>query len=173
ATYALRNARRAGLPLADQAALADQAIFAQHQGARHVSALLLELDLTTGVLEAVDAGSPLLMLLRDGEAHDQPLDAQFPLGMFEATDYRAERIRLNPADRLLIVSDGVTEAAGSAGRYGQTALQRFARRASSLAPLEAVRSLLGDLRTHIGDANLEDDAVAVVLDWNRPGSSSP
>ena len=45
ATYALRNARRAGLELADQAALADQAVFAQHRGDTHVEALLLELDL--------------------------------------------------------------------------------------------------------------------------------
>jgi hypothetical protein len=33
ATHALRNARRAGLPLADQASLADQAVFAQYRGA--------------------------------------------------------------------------------------------------------------------------------------------
>jgi len=171
ATYALRNARRAGLPLADQAALADQAVFAQHRGVWHVSALMLELDLATGVVQAVDAGSPMLMLLRDGEAREQRLEAQFPLGMFEATDYRAERLELRRADRLLIVSDGVRDAAKSGGRYGEAALQRFARRARSMAPLQAVRSLLGDLRSYIGDANLEDDAVAVVLDWTGPAPS--
>ena len=168
ATYALRNARRAGLPLADQAALADQAIFAQHRGRWHVSALLLELDLATGAVGVVDAGSPLLMLLRDGEAHHQELDAQFPLGMFEGTEYRTERIRLRPGDRLLVVSDGVSDAVGPRGRYGETALRRFARRATAMAPLEAVRSLLGDLRSYIGDARLEDDTVAVVLDWTGP-----
>jgi hypothetical protein len=39
-----------------------------------------------------------------------------------------------------------------------------------MAPLEVVRSLLGDLRTYLGEANLEDDAVAVVLDWTGPVS---
>ncbi|WP_067506090.1 PP2C family protein-serine/threonine phosphatase [Actinoplanes sp. TFC3] len=168
-TQALRNARRAGLPLADQAGLADQAIFSQHRGDWHVAALMLELDVTTGRLEAVDAGSPRLMVLRDGEVLDQDLDAQFPLGMFETTDYQPQSMVLQPGDRLYIVSDGVFTAPGTSGRYGDAALHRFVRRTGSLAPLQAVRSLLGDLRAFVS-ADLEDDAVAVCLDWT-PASS--
>jgi hypothetical protein len=38
-----------------------------------------------------------------------------------------------------------------------------------MAPLQAVRSLLGDLRSFLSEGELEDDAVAVCLDWNgRP-----
>jgi serine phosphatase RsbU (regulator of sigma subunit) len=164
-TYALRNARRAGLNLADQAALADQAVFAQHRGQSHVAALMLELDLATGEVLAVDAGSPRLMVLRDGDVHDQPLEAQFPLGMFESSDYTTQRFRLAPGDRLVVVSDGIVEAAGRTGRYGDAALHRFVRRSGPMAPLQAVRSLLGDLRTFLADEDLEDDAVAVCLDW--------
>ena len=173
ATYALRNARRAELELADQASLADQAVFAQHRGTAHVAALLLELDLHSGEVTAIDAGSPLLMILRDGEVLDQRLDAQFPLGMFETSEYVPQRFSLNSGDRLIIVSDGVVDAANTASaRYGEAALRRFVRRAGSLAPLQAVRSLLGDLRTFLGDSNLEDDAVAVCLDWTGPGRPS-
>ncbi|MBL7260423.1 PP2C family protein-serine/threonine phosphatase [Paractinoplanes lichenicola] len=168
ATYALRNARRAGIPLADQAALADQAIFAEHRGVAHVSALLLELDLVTGEVQAVDAGSPRLLLLRDGEVREQTLEQEFPLGMFDETDYQVQRFRLEPGDRLMLVSDGVYEAVAATGRYGDAALARFVRRTGPLVPLQAVRSLLGDLRVFVGDAELEDDAVAVCLDWNGP-----
>ncbi|XVV14021.1 PP2C family protein-serine/threonine phosphatase [Actinoplanes sp. CA-131856] len=168
ATYALRNARRAGIGLADQAALADQAIYAQHRGAQYASALMLEIDLSTGEVLAVDAGSPRLLLLRDGVVTEHKLTAQFPLGMFEDTDYRVQGFTLRAGDRLMIVSDGVFEAVTGSGRYGEAALARFVRRTRSLAPLQAVRSLLGDLRTHLGDAELEDDAVAVCLDWPGP-----
>jgi hypothetical protein len=58
AVGAPRNARRAGLPVADQARLADQALYAQHHADQHVSALLLSFDLATGSALAVDAGSP-------------------------------------------------------------------------------------------------------------------
>ncbi|RKN42031.1 PP2C family protein-serine/threonine phosphatase [Micromonospora endolithica] len=167
ATHALRNARRAGLDVADQAALADQAVYDLHRGDRHVAALLLELDLRTGVLVAVDAGSPRLLLLRDGDVRELPLEAQFPLGMFEATDYRSQRFELRRGDRLFVVSDGVVEATGQEVRYGETALERFLRRTGPMEPLEAVRSLIGDLRAFVS-GDLVDDAVVVCLDWTGP-----
>lgn len=168
ATYALRNARRAGIGLADQVALADQAVFAQYRGVSHVSALMLEVELTTGEVTAIDAGSPRMLRLRAGEVVEQELDAQFPLGMFEGSDYSVQRFRLARDDRLMIVSDGVSEAMSETGRYGDAALHRFVRRTGAMAPFQAVRSLLGELRTFLGDAELDDDAVAVCLDWTGP-----
>ncbi|MEH1015894.1 PP2C family protein-serine/threonine phosphatase [Micromonospora sp. CPCC 206060] len=167
ATHALRNARRAGLSLADQAALADQAVYACHRGAQHVSVLLMELELATGLMTVVDAGSPRLVLLREGKAIEQPLDAQFPLGMFDGTEYESQRFRLEVGDRLFVLSDGVVDATSATGRYGGSALDRFLRRTGPMAPLEAVRSLLGDLRAFVS-AELNDDAVVVCLDWTGP-----
>ncbi|MCG5468426.1 serine/threonine-protein phosphatase [Micromonospora sp. LAH09] len=167
ATHALRNARRAGLSLADQAALADQAIYDLYRGEQHLSALLMELDLHTGTMTVVDAGSPRLVLLRGGEVTEQPLEAQFPLGMFEATDYHEQKLPLERGDRLFVVSDGVVEATGQHMRYGETALDRFLRRTGPMAPLDAVRSLIGDLRAFVA-GDLVDDAVVVCLDWNGP-----
>lgn len=164
ATNALRNARRAGLDLGDQAALADQAVWAYHGGAQHVAALLLRLDLATGLVTAIDAGSPRLMIQRDGEVIDQELVAQFPLGMFEDTLYQEQRFHLAVGDRLFVVSDGVLDAISTTGRYGDQQLAEFVRRTRALAPLQAVRSLLADLRTFVG-GDLADDAVAVCLDW--------
>lgn len=167
ATHALRNARRAQLGLADQAALADQAIYALHRGEQHLSALLLELDLASGTLTVVDAGSPRLVLLRDGEVTEQVLDKQFPLGMFEGTDYREQRFELQRGDRLFVVSDGVIDATSERIRYGETALDRFLRRTGPMEPLDAVRSLIGDLRAFV-TGDLVDDAVVVCLDWLGP-----
>ncbi|MEU5531012.1 PP2C family protein-serine/threonine phosphatase [Micromonospora chersina] len=167
AIHALRNARRAELGLADQAALADQAIYALHRGEQHLSALLLELDLASGTLNVVDAGSPRLVLLRDGEVSEQVLDKQFPLGMFEGTDYREQQFQLQRGDRLFVVSDGVIDATSERIRYGETALDRFLRRTGPMEPLDAVRSLIGDLRAFVA-GDLVDDAVVVCLDWLGP-----
>ncbi|MEU8329925.1 PP2C family protein-serine/threonine phosphatase [Micromonospora sp. NPDC048839] len=167
ATHALRNARRAGLSLADQAALADRAIYDLYRGEQHLSALLMELDLRSGMMTVVDAGSPRLVLLRDGEVTEQPLEAQFPLGMFEETDYHEQKFPLERGDRLFVVSDGVVDAAGQHVRYGETALDRFLRRTGPMEPLDAVRSLIGDLRAFVA-GDLVDDAVVVCLDWSGP-----
>ncbi|MEU6076090.1 PP2C family protein-serine/threonine phosphatase [Micromonospora sp. NPDC047074] len=167
ATHALRNARRSGLGLADQAALADQAIYDLHRGDQHLAALLMELDLRSGRLTVVDAGSPRLILLRGGEVRELPLEAQFPLGMFEATDYREQHFELCRDDRIFVVSDGVTDAIGRDVRYGEAALGRFLRRTGPMEPLDAVRSLIGDLRAYVA-GDLIDDAVVVCLDWTGP-----
>ncbi|MEU9508309.1 PP2C family protein-serine/threonine phosphatase [Micromonospora sp. NPDC048170] len=167
ATHALRNARRAGLSLADQAALADQAVYDLHRGGQHLAALLMELDLRSGQLTVVDAGSPRLVLLRDGKVQELPLEEQFPLGMFEATDYREQRFELSRDDRLFVVSDGVVDAVGRDVRYGETALDRFLSRTGPMEPLDAVRSLIGDLRAFVA-GDLVDDAVVVCLDWTGP-----
>ncbi|MDG4805866.1 PP2C family protein-serine/threonine phosphatase [Micromonospora sp. WMMD1120] len=166
-TQALRNARRAGLSLADQVALADQAIYDLYRGERHLSALLMELDLESGLMTVVDAGSPRLVLLRGGEVTQQPLEAQFPMGMFEATDYHEQKLPLEVGDRLFVVSDGVVDATGQQVRYGETALERFLRRTGPMSPLDAVRSLIGDLRAFVA-GDLVDDAVVVCLDWTGP-----
>ena len=167
ATHALRNARRGGLDLADQVALADQAIYALHRGEQHLSALVMQLDLASGVLTVVDAGSPRLMRLRDGEVTEQVLDKQFPLGMFEGTDYQHQRFELRRDDRLFVLSDGVLDATDQHVRYGETALDRFLRRTGPMTPLDAVRSLIGDLRAFVA-GDLIDDAVVVCLDWTGP-----
>jgi serine phosphatase RsbU (regulator of sigma subunit) len=168
ATFALRNARRGGLDLADQAALADQAVYAHYRGEQHLAALLLEVDLASGVVTAVDAGSPRLLLLRGAEVSDVELEAQLPLGMFDGTINRAQTFELEVGDRKFVVSDGVYEAADhTGGMYGETALTRFVRRSRHRSPLDAVRALLGELRAHVS-ADLADDAVVVCLDWNGP-----
>lgn len=167
ALTALRNARRSGLPLADQVALADQAVYAQLGGSGHVAALVLELDLQTGMATAVDAGSPQLHRIRGGVASQLHLEAQLPLGMFQETVYRAQPVDLVPGDRAVIVTDGLYAAPTASGlSYAEAVLANALNEARLLSAAEAVRLLLR--RMEIGPAGPDDDVVAVCVDWQRP-----
>lgn len=163
---ALRNARRAGLSIADQAALADQAIHAQYRGHAHLSVLLLDLDLASGRLQVVDAGSPRMLRLRERTVTPVDFEAQLPLGMFEETDYVAQEIDVEPGDRLVFVSDGVYGVAAPGGEtYGERALAR-AIASTGLLPAAAVPgAVLRELSGHRGPAEPDDDALVVCLDW--------
>ncbi|MFJ5138770.1 PP2C family protein-serine/threonine phosphatase [Streptomyces sp. NPDC088707] len=173
AINALRNARRAGLSLADQAALADQAVYAQYRGGAFVSVLLLSFDLATGEVEAVDAGSPRLWRLRGQSVESIGFEAQLPLGMFEDTVYVPERFTVRPGDRLLLGSDGVYAAVSPAGEsYGDRALARAFRGTRLLPPTHVPQAMLRELTTHHGASSLEDDALVVCLDWNGAESSA-
>lgn len=167
ALTALRNARRAGLALSDQVALADQAVYAHLGGAGHVSALVLELDLAAATVTAVDAGSPQLHRLRDGVASQVALEAQLPLGMFEETAYRAQTIDLVPGDRAVILTDGLYASRLPGGdSYAEAVLANALSEARLLPATEAVRLLLRRMET--GADGPEDDALAVCLDWHLP-----
>ncbi|MEU6918514.1 PP2C family protein-serine/threonine phosphatase [Streptomyces olindensis] len=166
AINALRNARRAGLPLADQAALADQAVYAHYRGRCYLSVLMLDFELATGRVRAVDAGSPQLLRLRQGAVERVDFEAQLPLGMFEETDYVAQEFRVEPGDRLVFVSDGVYGVASPRGEaYGDTALARAIQSTRLLPAAEVPRAILRELTGHRGRPVPDDDALVVCLDW--------
>jgi len=170
AINALRNARRAGLSIADQAALADQAVYAHYRGHCYLSVLLFDFDLATGRASVVDAGSPQLLRLRGGTVERVAFEAQLPLGMFEETDYVAQDFHVEPGDRLVFVSDGVHAVASPRGEaYGEAALARAIHSTRLLPAAEVPRAILRELTGHRGEAMPDDDALIVCLDWRgRP-----
>nr|WP_030121461.1 PP2C family protein-serine/threonine phosphatase [Streptomyces californicus] len=165
AVNALRNARRAGIGIADQAALADQAIYDQHRGASHVSTLLLRFELATGKVGVVDAGSPQLWMQRGRLVRRLELDAQLPLGMFEESQYAVQEFHVEPGDRLMLFSDGVYDAVSPQGEaYGERMLARSIQSTRLLPAATAPRAVLADLAAYRGTETL-DDALVLCLDW--------
>lgn len=167
AVGALRNARRAGLGLSDQACLADQALFAQHGGEKYASTLLLRFDLDSGLVSAVDAGSPELYRQRGDTVERIELEAQLPLGMFEETPYEEQTFQVEPGDRLIVVSTGVHSALGSdGGTFAERALRQILSATREEPPHEAARAMVDGLFEHFGTRELAADASVVCLDWN-------
>ncbi|GIJ49116.1 phosphatase [Virgisporangium aliadipatigenens] len=168
AVNAMRNARFAGASLADQARLADEAVYAAHRGKQHVSTLLLRFDVATGLVSAVDAGSPMLMRLRGDRVEELPLDAQLPLGMFESTAYEEQTFQILPGDRLFILSDGVHDARYEGLTYREEGrLRQTISATRRLPPGEAIRAVLGDHAVFRRSLPHDDDCAVVCLDWRR------
>ncbi|SCG36100.1 PP2C family protein-serine/threonine phosphatase [Micromonospora coxensis] len=169
---AMRNARRSGGGLVEQAELASDTIFYQHRGQRHVATLLLAVDTTTGRVRAVDAGSPHLLRLRGGTVTPIELERQLPLGMFAETRYAVQEFDLAPGDRLFVVSDGVYAAQpGGQEAYGERAMARSMRSTRLQPATEAVGTVMRELFAYHAETDLRDDAVVVCLDWL--GASGP
>jgi serine phosphatase RsbU (regulator of sigma subunit) len=168
AVNAMRNARRSGADIVEQAELASDAIHSRYSGAAHLATLLIEIDLVGGGVAAVDAGSPRAMIDHGGEIRPVVLEQQLPLGMFGDGRYETQHFHLDRGDRLLVVSDGV-HAAAPAGRpeYGAAGLLTTLRRTRLQPPSEAVGTVLRGLRDYHAGADPEDDAVIVCLDRLR------
>lgn len=170
AVNALRCARRSGGDIEEQARLADRALFSQFGGDQFVTALLLSADVERDTAAVVNAGHPYPYRLRAGTAAPVELEAQLPLGLFEATPYAAQEFGLEAGDRLLFVSDGVLEATNPEGEeFGETRLQGALLATATHDPHEAVRMLVRSLLDY-QQGELRDDATLLCLDWRRsPG----
>jgi serine phosphatase RsbU (regulator of sigma subunit) len=159
----LRNARRRGATLLDQAQSANQALLdnAPDRSA-FVTGILGRLDLRIGILAVVNAGHPAPLLVRDGAAGPVALPVDRPFGMLRDKTFRATQIELRPGDRLVLLTDGMLER-------GASALDLPARlqELTALHPREVAR-VLGDLVLDVAGPTgiLPDDACMLVLDWH-------
>jgi hypothetical protein len=116
----VRNARRSGEEdLAALAAHADALIDAQPGPRQFATAFLARLDTVTGTLAYLNAGHVPPLLIRRGNVvkrlegpHRPPLGITRPQGWKETTQQQLE-----PGDRLLIYSDGITEARDQHGVF--------------------------------------------------------
>jgi hypothetical protein len=122
---AYRNARRSDRGLTDTVRTIDEALLAGFGGEAFTTAVIAELNTDTGHLEWVNAGHPEPLLLRDGKLvktlHAEPAP---PLGLGHSADPAgpADPVavgseQLQPGDRVLFYTDGVTEARSPDGDF--------------------------------------------------------
>jgi phosphoserine phosphatase RsbU/P len=168
ALSALRTARRAGGDLHDQARAADTAISEQFQDSRFVTAVLAELNLGTGRVHYLNAGHPVPLVLRRGHAvRELAKGRRMPLGFADPAAEVAEEL-LEPDDRLLLHTDGVTEARTAGGdRFGLTRMIDLVERhaTAGLPAPETVRRLALAVLEHQGGPPA-DDATLMLVQWS-------
>lgn len=166
AVTAMRNARRGGEPILAQATAASQHLFEQFSGTNFVTGLLLEIDVPDGSVRVLNAGHPLPLLLRDGVVDLVRLAPDLPMGLSTDIAYREHRFQLRAGDRLLLLTDGITEAHPRGGPPFSTRRTAELLTASAhQSPAEFVRHLTRAVLDHRG-SELADDATAVCLDWH-------
>lgn len=187
AMSAIRNARRRGVEdLAELAAEADAQLEAAGTRPRFVTAVMARLDLRTGELRYLVAGHPRPLLLRHGHLVDAFRAApRLPLGLGRTSrvtpsgpadapaDVAAEVAVawLEPDDRVVFYTDGITEARDAEGTFfGEGRLVDLTERTEldEVSSPETLRRLAAAVLEHQGGL-LQDDASLVMLDWSATG----
>lgn len=157
---ALRNARRAGLDLGQQAACASRALADYAQHSEFATGQLVCVDLQTSTATIINAGHVCPLRLRAGRVEALKLSADPPFGTVRDHQYRVQSLPLEPGDRLLFLTDGMLER--NAARLDVPALVAAS---ANHHPREAVQNLMVAV-IEAADGDLEDDATALCLDWH-------
>ncbi|GGV82409.1 PP2C family protein-serine/threonine phosphatase [Streptomyces thermoviolaceus] len=177
---AFRAAAHRQLPLTELVAAVEQAVrwgleefaeIGEEARERFVTAVFLDIPDDRPEVGLVSCGHPPPLLLRRGGAGVTALAVPEPapplgLGTIARDTYTAASFPFAPGDRLLLYTDGVTEARDDTGVF-----YPLARRAAAWAgdrPERLLHRIMEDLRAHTG-GRLDDDLAMVVV--RREGGS--
>ncbi len=157
---ALRNARRRGVELAEQADLANQALAGHAKDDEFVTGQIVRIDLPTGTARIVNAGHPGPIRIRGGRAEHVTLESDLPFSTAPTGAFRVQELALEAGDRLVFLTDGMIErdAAG-------VDLEAILTETRHLHPREAVQVLTRRVVEAAG-GELRDDATVLCLDWH-------
>ncbi len=130
---------------------------------KFITCFYSDLDLVTRKLTFTNAGhNPPMLVRRDG--HCIRLDAGGPvIGAFCDSTFTQQEIQLYEGDKLLLFTDGVTEARNADGEeFGEQRLQECLRSYSRCNAAE-LRTLILDEVTEFCAGNFDDDATLMVV----------
>jgi sigma-B regulation protein RsbU (phosphoserine phosphatase) len=148
----------------------DQALSPRLAADRFVSLALAVLDRARGTLAYANAGHPPPLLLRADGAVLRLTKGGPVLGLLEDALYEGDVVPLRPGDRLVLYTDGIVEAAGSAGgEMGEARLLAAVHAMSARTAAEAAHALLEAAVNFAGGGPLADDATVVVVDVPESG----
>ncbi|WP_331750200.1 MULTISPECIES: PP2C family protein-serine/threonine phosphatase [unclassified Streptomyces] len=164
---AYRHARRANTNLSQVYAFMDRAINDQFGNDHFVTAQMMCLNISTGLLQWVNAGHPAPLLIR-GRAVVDRLESPttLPVGFGGEEPVVSERM-LQPGDRLLCFTDGLIEEHQPGGEeFGEEQLieltNRTVRDHTTVRPV--VRALSHALKQGRGGVT-SDDATIFLIEW--------
>ena len=127
------------------------------------------LNLKTGLLEYCNAGhNPLVLIPPSGEPTLLKPKSNLAVGLIRDFTYEPEEIQLTPGTRLLLYTDGVTEAENNVKEFfGNSRLLDYAAHLDADASEQAVtEGLVAAVKAFTGDNEQNDDITIMSFKYN-------
>jgi serine phosphatase RsbU (regulator of sigma subunit) len=129
-----------------------------------VTIFLVVIDTENLIIEAATAGHPPPLICDEGGLKKMPIEPQLVLGVESESTYPTQKFRLPPSAKLLLYTDGVTDAATAGGkRFTVDGLRKCLGARKSMdakTMLDAINKSIDDFR---GGYELSDDLTLVVI----------
>ncbi|TQS71783.1 fused response regulator/phosphatase [Rhodobacteraceae bacterium] len=152
----------------DLATVMNRLVFTEIQTETYLTLIYADIDLASGRVNLVQAGHPHPIKQRADGRCEELGDGGLPVGLLEEATYETFSTTLAPGERLILMSDGITEATAPDGSllldHGLTL---------AIEDLKSHRGqdFLDALFTHVqafADGPLTDDISMIVFEYNGP-----
>jgi sigma-B regulation protein RsbU (phosphoserine phosphatase) len=130
-----------------------------------VTVLAGVLELDTGVFTFASAGHEEPLLAPPGGEEPRWIAGCGPLlGLFDRLDLKAQSVEIRPGDRLVLYTDGITDATSPAGaRFGDERLRQAVRDTCDDKAEDTSRAVIDSVLAFQGDSDPADDLALLVI----------
>lgn len=155
-----------GLPPDRIAARLNHIALTEMASAHYFTLALAEVDLATGQVQFVQAGHPHPLIQRADGRVEFMGDGGFPVGLLEEATFETGTAWLAPGDRLILVSDGITECTDAEGlMLDDAGLRQLVTGLHDISGCAFLETLVWTLAQDRADQPFEDDVSAIMLDF--------
>ncbi|MEO1680646.1 MAG: fused response regulator/phosphatase [Pseudomonadota bacterium] len=128
--------------------------------------VLAQVCLRTGKVRLAQAGHPHPLIQRADGRIEAVGDGGLPVGLIEGAEFTEVSLTLNPGDRLLVVSDGITECEDASGEMlEEDGLHRIMTHNRAMGGQGFLEALTWDLSAYSGSADFGDDVSAILFEY--------
>ena len=157
-----------GLTPGDTFTHMNQALARNNDACMFVTALCGTLDIDTGELTIANAGHMNPIYKTVDACGELPVDGNLALGLMDDVEYPNITHQLKPGTRLLMYTDGISEAFNPAReQYEEERLLAFVSNCSESSAESLGTAVMQDLEAFVNDADQSDDITLMVIQYGN------
>lgn len=131
---------------------------------QYFTMLFADIDIGTGLVRFCQAGHPPPAVLRRDGVVEFVGQGGTPVGLIPDAVWETETVQLDPGERLVMLSDGITDCENRGGESFEAArLSGVLSRTRRLPEADQLDELIGEMADFAGTASFSDDVSAIVL----------
>ena len=155
---------------ADAISALNDLVLSEMDTEHYFTILLADFDCQTGLMRLGQAGHPHPLVQRASGAIEQTGPGGFPVGLIEDAEFSQFEIQLEPGDRILFHSDGITECPSQGGQFLEPeGLERMMDELRDQSGFDLLEALCWKLSEFSGEEAFPDDVSAILLEYNGVG----
>jgi serine phosphatase RsbU (regulator of sigma subunit) len=153
-----------GLSPLEAIASLNQFVYSRVSGEKYATLLVAHVE-PSGEVELVNCGHVCPLLIREGELTTIE-DGCFPVGLFENAEFATRRLQLTASDRLVLLTDGITEAERADGTDFASALLN-----ECLRHPDCLEFTFERLKEFLAETPAQDDCTLLELTYDNRRAS--